>query len=535
MAEISRITIAFEGDTQAFEDIEAAAEQTAESILQFNQQIASSYEILEKAQSAFAESIVKGGEEVSTFAKNAELIIKQPLPLPIIPPPQEFIEDPIQSSVDLFEEYNRLVKENRSTIDAIADALHTIIRAYEELLPVQGALQLIASSIAAAFAAVLLAIGAITAGQFLLLLTAIAGAFFIINGGLEQLGKISEFVFKQVSSALTLTEEEAQKAGDRLKEAVENQPDTFPDLPPVELKLKLSPVFENIESLLPPELQRELEEAEIITPELDKKILDFIRENQQLTSELKNGKEAVVEYVDEIKILEGAIAMAGTGFVAGVGAQSEFLDATEKTAEELDKQVKQVENADASLQNLNSQNKDLVNTQGQVNQVVGESGSEFQDAGAGVKEYGDALEQVEGTGGGFFQGIKDGFREFAESVQSNSELAANFFADTLSQMSQNFSDLFFNVIKGNFDDLADLAGQAFDAILRSFLDLVAAIATRQIVISIAGAFGASTKGGIGSDYEDLNDETEVLSLDKARMEKKRINTEFPESEYRLAA
>jgi hypothetical protein len=56
-----------------------------------------------------------------------------------------------------------------------------------------------------------------------------------------------------------------------------------------------------------------------------------------------------------------------------------------------------------------------------------------------------------------------------ENVQSNSELMADFFADTLSQMSQNFSDLFFNVLTGKFDDLADLAKQAFEAILRAFL------------------------------------------------------------------
>ncbi len=66
---------------------------------------------------------------------------------------------------------------------------------------------------------------------------------------------------------------------------------------------------------------------------------------------------------------------------------------------------------------------------------------------------------------------------------------ADFFADTLSQMSQNFSDLFFNVLTGKFDDLKDLAKQAFEAILRSFLDLVSAIATRQIVLSIGGLFG----------------------------------------------
>jgi hypothetical protein len=50
--------------------------------------------------------------------------------------------------------------------------------------------------------------------------------------------------------------------------------------------------------------------------------------------------------------------------------------------------------------------------------------------------------------------------------------------------------------------LKDLAKQAFEAILRAFLDLVSAIATRQIVISIGGLFGigkgAQAAGGGGS-------------------------------------
>ncbi len=104
-----------------------------------------------------------------------------------------------------------------------------------------------------------------------------------------------------------------------------------------------------------------------------------------------------------------------------------------------------------------------------------------------LKDWGwrETIEEVQNKGG-FFEGIKQGFIDFVENVQSNSELMADFFADTLSQMSQSFSDLFFNVITGRFDDLKDLAKQAFEAILRAFLDLVSAIVTKQIVISIAG-------------------------------------------------
>lgn len=122
------------------------------------------------------------------------------------------------------------------------------------------------------------------------------------------------------------------------------------------------------------------------------------------------------------------------------------------------------------------------------------------------KEYIERLKES----GSFTDGLKAGFLEFVDQVENNSELVSQFFADTLSQMSQNFSDLFFNIITGKFKDLADLAKQAFEAILRAFLDMVAAIATRQIVISIAGALGVNTKGakatdviGLGKDAVDL--------------------------------
>ncbi len=91
-------------------------------------------------------------------------------------------------------------------------------------------------------------------------------------------------------------------------------------------------------------------------------------------------------------------------------------------------------------------------------QVTEEANEKIQDLER--KEYIQRLKDS----GGFIDGIKAGFLEFVDSVENNSELISQFFADTLSQMSQNFRDLFFNLITGKFDDLADLAKQAFEAI-----------------------------------------------------------------------
>src|SRR3990167_6192208 len=152
--------------------------------------------------------------------------------------------------------------------------------------------------------------------------------------------------------------------------------------------------------------------------------------------------------------------------------------------------------ASTTTAELTDQNSTFATSQDQVNQVVGESGVVYDGASESAERYGDTIEEVQNKGG-FFEGIKQGFIDFVENVQSNSELMADFFADTLSQMSQSFSDLFFNIITGKFDDLKDLAKQAFEAILRAFLDLVSAIVTKQIVISIAGVFGFGKSGGGG--------------------------------------
>ncbi|MEW6146102.1 MAG: hypothetical protein AB1598_13910 [Thermodesulfobacteriota bacterium] len=145
---------------------------------------------------------------------------------------------------------------------------------------------------------------------------------------------------------------------------------------------------------------------------------------------------------------------------------------------------------------------------------MGDGSTTFDNASDSVEAYSDTLEKVENSGG-FFEGIKQGFIDFVESVESNSELMADFFASTLSQMSQNFSELFFNVITGKFDDLKDLAKQAFEAILRSFLDLVSAIATRQLVISIAGVFGVDTKGASATDVLGFGKQAAGIGADLA--------------------
>ena len=122
-------------------------------------------------------------------------------------------------------------------------------------------------------------------------------------------------------------------------------------------------------------------------------------------------------------------------------------------------------------------------TQDISNQAIKDSKPIIDNAADSTENLGNALENV-GEDTGFFEGIRQGFVDFADQVESNGELISQFFANTLSEMSQNFSDLFFNVLTGRFDDLRDIATQTFEAVLSSFLDLITSLITRQIIVNI---------------------------------------------------
>ncbi|MEW6146100.1 MAG: hypothetical protein AB1598_13900 [Thermodesulfobacteriota bacterium] len=278
---------------------------------------------------------------------------------------------------------------------------------------------------------------------------------------------------------------------------------------------------EDIKNNIEEQAQTIQEKGPIKLPDItNPRIITDPKELEQFNKEieeLRKSNDVINQQSSNLSLLNGALAMAGEASLKFAGGQDVMSDATNgvltsvvslrekgidplagQTDELTDKmetasgQVEQVKGKfntyGISLGDVNDLNKVFGVTQDQVNQSLDDGTVAFDSAGASAEEFGDTLDQVQ-TSGGFFEGIKQGFIDFVENVESNSELMADFFADTLSQMSQSFSDLFFNVLTGKFKDLADLAKQAFEAILRAFLDLVAAIVTKQIVISIAGVFG----------------------------------------------
>ena len=100
----------------------------------------------------------------------------------------------------------------------------------------------------------------------------------------------------------------------------------------------------------------------------------------------------------------------------------------------------------------------------------------------------------------FYDQLRGNLAEFRQEVAENDQLTAEFFADTLSQMRNAFSDLFYNAITGKFKDLADVAKNTFRAILQSFTQLLAQMATQRLVLNIVPnlAGGVASRGAQGA-------------------------------------
>ena len=100
----------------------------------------------------------------------------------------------------------------------------------------------------------------------------------------------------------------------------------------------------------------------------------------------------------------------------------------------------------------------------------------------------------------FYDQLRGDLLEFRQEAAENGQLMSSFFADTLSEMRNGFSDLFYNVITGKFKSLADVARNTWSAILRSFTQLLAQMATQRLILNIVPnvAGGAAAGGAQGA-------------------------------------
>ena len=98
--------------------------------------------------------------------------------------------------------------------------------------------------------------------------------------------------------------------------------------------------------------------------------------------------------------------------------------------------------------------------------------------------------------------VKESVTDMVDEVEEASDLMENFWADTMSQMRNSASNLFFDVMTGKFSDLGALAEGTFRGILRTASHYFGQLATQRLALNIvpnvggAGGAGAAGAGGL---------------------------------------
>ncbi len=98
--------------------------------------------------------------------------------------------------------------------------------------------------------------------------------------------------------------------------------------------------------------------------------------------------------------------------------------------------------------------------------------------------------------------VKESVTDMVDEVEEASDLMENFWADTMSQMRNSASSLFFDVMTGKFSDLGQLAEGTFRGILRTASHYFGQLATQRLALNIvpnvggAGGAGAAGAGGL---------------------------------------
>lgn len=103
---------------------------------------------------------------------------------------------------------------------------------------------------------------------------------------------------------------------------------------------------------------------------------------------------------------------------------------------------------------------------------------------------------MEERSGTFGAGITRGLRKFTDDARTMFQLGEDFAKQSAQNMEQSFSDFFFAMMEGKFKNLGDVIVSFLQAVQRSIADLLAQMATEQIMKGVANfamnLFSAST-------------------------------------------
>ena len=98
--------------------------------------------------------------------------------------------------------------------------------------------------------------------------------------------------------------------------------------------------------------------------------------------------------------------------------------------------------------------------------------------------------------------VVDNINKGNEEIKESFDSLGTFIGNVTSNIADTFSDLIFNTLQGNFNDLEDLFKNALKSMLRAFTDFVSAIISNPIRIALdavlgGGGGGPNILGGIG--------------------------------------
>jgi hypothetical protein len=302
---------------------------------------------------------------------------------------------------------------------------------------------LIGASLTISLALLVAGTGALFAALTGLPLSLVIGSFALLSIGILALtGHLDDFTkgtvegFKAILDLIRPTDEQLQEFADRLVNGADDIDNAFNNIEFGNVPNSAFDKFQKLSDVFPD--LKELEQGftiefnieGVLPTDVGDQIENIIKDEKQLNDEIERGNGLIEEQSSNLSILNGAIVMAGAGFVAGAGAQSEFAKAAGNTAVA-------VEDVDNKLQ------------------------------GAG--------------------GAADDLTEKSQNTSRALDELGVFAADIAANINDTFSDLIFDGLKGNLDSFSDLWDSTLDAMLRTFSDFAATIVSNPIRIILDSA------------------------------------------------
>lgn len=113
-------------------------------------------------------------------------------------------------------------------------------------------------------------------------------------------------------------------------------------------------------------------------------------------------------------------------------------------------------------------------------------------------------DQLRQSGKGTFgQGLNIAMRDWLKEAGNMFKQGEKFAQNTASAMSSSFSELFFDVAKGEFEGFGDYLKSFADSVLKTFSDMLAEMVTKWIIETAKMSLGGGTTGGGGGWLSSL--------------------------------